>query len=52
MFLSQGSPIFQVFPGFFQDCQKVYMPPRGAQAFLRVTRFFPEALKAESSRER
>ena len=30
---------------------KVYRPPRGTQAFLSIPRFFPGALKSESSRE-
>ena len=30
---------------------KVYRPPRGTQAFLSIPRFFPGALKSESSRK-
>ena len=43
---TQGFQIFQVFHGFFQVV-KVYRPPRGPG----VPRFFPGALKSESSRE-
>ena len=44
-----GFSDFQVFPG--RRIIEVYRPPRGTQAFLRIPRFLPGALKSESSRE-